>query len=144
SRSLVAKDGSLSSFQRGFESRREHSHPVLLPHGHLRFLLSIILRRERFILQYATHVRQPPLRGTMIEMQRFGRPRKPLVPGQTFGALTLGRELGLREGRSWSLVQCVCGAQLDVRNKGLLNGQVTSCGCLRRKPVVGGQRFGRW
>lgn len=58
--------------------------------------------------------------------------------GDTFGKLTVIKDLGMRKQKSrnknwrWSLCQCECGSKpIEVANNRLLNGYKKSCGCIQ-------------
>lgn len=58
--------------------------------------------------------------------------------GDTFGKLTVIKDLGMRKQKSrnknwrWSLCQCECGSKpIEVANNILLNGHKKSCGCIQ-------------
>lgn len=56
--------------------------------------------------------------------------------GSSFGKLIVIKDLGMRQQKSrnkkerWSLCQCACGAQIEVRNNNLKSGMTRSCGCI--------------
>lgn len=59
-------------------------------------------------------------------------PRKDLI-GQRFGKLTVIADAGRTEGRCIWLCICDCGNTTEVRSGNLIQGNVKSCGCLRRE-----------
>lgn len=56
--------------------------------------------------------------------------------GAQFGRLTVIKDLGMRKQQSrdknerWSLCECICGTQIEVRNNNLKTGTTRSCGCI--------------
>jgi len=62
--------------------------------------------------------------------------------GQKFGKITvLSRNKKSRAGYSW-LCQCECGNKKNIATSILINNQVKSCGCMKKKPDLIGQEFG--
>lgn len=53
------------------------------------------------------------------------------APGETFGRLTVIKDMGIQQGNRRTHVQCICGASLIVRQADLRRGKINSCGCLR-------------
>lgn len=62
--------------------------------------------------------------------------------GQRFGKLTVLEKAQNVSGRTAWLCQCDCGEQKVVTTKLLRDGTTQSCGCLKRKELIG-QKFGR-
>lgn len=58
---------------------------------------------------------------------------KTIKTGQKFGHLTIIKELPSQNKKRVFLVQCECGKEKPVRLGNLLNGDTTSCGCMRAK-----------
>lgn len=81
-------------------------------------------------------------------------PRKLIAAGTKYGRLTVLRDSGVKAGKSASWCRCECGVEKVVKNRLLLNGQATSCGCFRaeralqannnRREDLTGKKFGRW
>ena len=63
--------------------------------------------------------------------------------GTQFGNWTIIGPKISKSKNVYYLCQCKCGVQKEVRKSILLNGNSTSCGCLRNEKVKPGQRFGR-
>lgn len=64
---------------------------------------------------------------------------KTIVIGDKFGSLTVIKDLGFRLQSSrkkrerWSLCECECGNQIEVRNNNLNTGMTQSCGCIKSR-----------
>ncbi len=81
-------------------------------------------------------------------------PRKLIAAGTKIGRLTVLRDADITTGKSASWCRCDCGVEKIVKNRLLINGQATSCGCLRaeralqannqRREDLTGRKFGRW
>lgn len=81
-------------------------------------------------------------------------PRKLIAAGTKSGRLTVLRDAEIKTGKSASWCRCECGVEKVVKNRLLINGQATSCGCLRverviqfhnkRREDLTGKKFGRW
>ena len=61
---------------------------------------------------------------------------------EKFGKLTVIQKAENKNGLTAWLCQCDCGETKIVTTKQLRNGTVNSCGCLKRKDLIG-QRFGK-
>ena len=71
------------------------------------------------------------------------------LTGRRFGLLTVEGDSGQRKNRYtlWRC-RCDCGGEILVKRKQLLDGSVTDCGCVSRRPLgkaadLTGRRFGR-
>lgn len=69
-------------------------------------------------------------------------PKKENLLNQKFGKLTVIAPAENIKGRTAWLCLCDCGKQVVVTSKSLKDGNTRSCGCLKRKDLVG-QKFGR-
>lgn len=61
---------------------------------------------------------------------------------ERFGKLTVLNKADNYKNRTAWLCQCDCGEQIVVTTKNLRNGTVRSCGCLKRKQLIG-EKFGQ-
>lgn len=52
--------------------------------------------------------------------------------GKRYGRLVVLKNIGARNGRTYSLCKCDCGNEIEVCNKYLQNGHIKSCGCLKK------------
>lgn len=92
------------------------------------------------------------LRGLLFGTDEM--PRKLIAAGTKLGRLTVLRDAENKTGKSASWCRCECGVEKLVKNRLLINGQATSCGCLRaerasqannkRREDLTGKKFGRW
>jgi len=66
------------------------------------------------------------------------------LTGNRFGRLTVVADSGERPGRRvlWDCV-CDCGKSTRVTTDSLRSGHTRSCGCLSRREIEVGQRFGQ-
>ena len=66
------------------------------------------------------------------------RPKRPTVVGEKFGRWTVisADDLIKKDGRRWTLCQCICGTVRRVMRSRLVNGDSLSCGC-RTSPISG-------
>ena len=70
-------------------------------------------------------------------------PAKIDLTGQKFNRLTVIKESeNKRGGRVTWICQCECGNIVEVTSKSLRDGTTQSCGCLKRKNILG-QKFGK-
>lgn len=59
------------------------------------------------------------------------------LTGETFGRLKVGKSLGVKEyGKQFFSCQCICGKTKEVYGARLVNGNVKSCGCLKKDAAV--------
>jgi len=65
-----------------------------------------------------------------------GRKRIAYVPGQAVSShLTYVAEAPMRGIHRYARCRCSCGAEKDIRLELIRNGQVASCGCVRREMI---------
>ena len=71
--------------------------------------------------------------------------RKLFLKGQRFGKLLVLEDLDKkdRNGRYYCKCKCDCGKIIDILAISLKNNTTKSCGCLKRKLFLKGQRFGK-
>jgi hypothetical protein len=66
-----------------------------------------------------------------------------IITGDKFAMLTIIKDVGTRvtnksgKTRRFYLCQCDCGNKIEVRRDYLTSGEIKSCGCIRRKIVIG-------
>jgi hypothetical protein len=53
--------------------------------------------------------------------------------GRVFGRLTVLRFVQVKNGQSFWLCRCTCGATKEIKGNNLTSGHTKSCGCLRRE-----------
>ena len=56
---------------------------------------------------------------------------------EKFGRLTVIEKAENYKNRTAWICQCECGKIITVTTKNLRNGSVRSCGCLKRKSLIG-------
>lgn len=61
--------------------------------------------------------------------------KKITLVGQKFGRLTVVKDAGVKNGRTYSVCLCDCGNVVVVSNKNLRNGHTKSCGCYKNDIV---------
>ena len=65
-------------------------------------------------------------------------------PGQVFGKLTVVSDVFKRKNRPYAVFQCDCGKRKEMFVYNVMNGQIKSCGCLKKQPTPKiGDRFGK-
>ena len=64
--------------------------------------------------------------------------------GQVFGKLTVVSDVFKRKNRPYAVFQCDCGKRKEMFVYNVMNGQIKSCGCLKKQPTPKiGDRFGK-
>jgi hypothetical protein len=61
---------------------------------------------------------------------------RPIVPGETFGKLTVIAQADSPRNRRRVLVRCTCGTERTTRFGHLVSGKTRSCGCAPRPPAA--------